>query len=351
MILKFNFHNAIQWLNYAQYPKGYISKFGSLFRRIDIYPEITGYSISTYVNLHRKLGNQDYLSRARRAANALISVMHSNGAIPSIIHTNGAQKDTIYMFDQGIMADGLCSLAERLKETNDSNADHYLHYALKATDYIITRNDQGHLCDKYFPDGTIKDSFSYCILGKCVLPLLKMHRIKGNPNLLMAAEEILSYIILTFQDKEGRFRLPGQHVRNRVHYHCYAIEGLINYLRTRNDPKFYAAARLGAEFLLKYQKDNGGFWNRITEEENDGLEDVPPTAQSINIWKYFLEKEQLSDYQAAIDNAHRYLSKVQYKSISPYLHGGFPFMLPENKFIKKACSWACLFAIDTEVSE
>jgi len=346
---EFRMQKAIKWLNRSQYANGFIAKFGSLLRPIDVYPEITGYAISTYVSLHRKFRNQEFLSRAFSAADAIIGIMQKSGAIPSIVLKNLTCKNDVYMFDQSVMANGLCILAEYAKEKGMDPAGRYLDAARRATNFIVRNCHNGKLFDKYDFDGNSKDTFSYCILGKCVIPLVTLNRIEPDLLYLEKARQISHYIVSTFQDEDGRFRLSDQHVRNRVHYHCYAVEGLISFLSVYEDKKLYEAAKRGAEFLQRYQKSNGGFWNRICEEENDHFEDIPPVAQAINIWRYFDKIELNTGFQESIIKAQKYLSSVQYRSFSPYLNGGFPFFLPEKSYKKKACSWACIFAIDTEV--
>lgn len=343
-----NLQNAINWLVNSQYNKGkvkgFIPKYTSMFRKLYVYPEITGYAISTFSMLYKVTKNEIYLEKAMLAADGVLGFMQDSGAIPSIISKDGNYEDVCYSFDQGIMTRGLLDLYEVMLENNIKDSQVYKKAGLKGIDFILNNSSKGVIADRYFLDGKIKNDFNYCIMLKCCRAYASAYRITNDQKYLDEIIKVSNYYIDKFQFKSGVFKLVDKHERNRIHYHCYAIEALIEILKVYNNEKVFNSALLGADYLLKAQKENGGFNNRVIEDEYNSQEDIPPVAQAIAIWNYFYKINKDLRYQNAIEKAQKYLNERQYSSFGK-LNGGLPFMLPQKH--KIACSWAVLFYIDS----
>ncbi len=340
-------NSAIAWLNNAQFENGFVCKYSSFWRRIDLYPEITGYAISTYTALFKKFGNEEYLLRALRAAEAVVRIMETNGAIPGVLTTRAKPTNRVYMFDQGIMSNGLFDLATELDRLKHKEAGMLLEKALLSARFIVEKAQQGPLWREYTVQGEALDCQHFFIHVKCVLPLAKAYQLTHDETYIAAAIGISDHTVNNFFQPTGAFRLNQGHIWNRTHYHCYAVEGMIGLSEVVQDLRYHEAARSGSIFLQKYQKGNGGFWNRSSLSENDGLEDVPVAAQAINIWEHFRQDSSESPFEAEIAKASAYLDGLQYSSFSKSLDGGFPFTMPRRWNRRWACSWACIFYIDS----
>jgi len=303
--------------------------------------------MSTYIALFRQLQNEEYLQRAFRATDAVLRSMNDNGALASVVGPRGHISDQVFIFDQAMMSNGLMEFAIELDHLKHKKASEILQKALKSIDFIIGRLRSGCWTTQYTMGGEKVDSQDSFFLGKCAQPLVKAYQVTGEDRFVLAAQDISNHVIERFLSKDGAFRMDGPHIWNRMHYHCYAIEGLLSVSEVVTDPLYNAVAFRAAMFLRDQQKDNGGFWNRSSSFENDGLEDVPVAAQAIRIWRHYISAD--ASLQSAIEKAYAYLASLQYTSVSKHLDGGFPFMLPRRLYRRWACSWACIFFIDSHL--
>ena len=341
---------AVGWLRRAQYESGFIVRFATAFRRIDVYPEITGYAISTFTKLFSKYGDPDFLDRALRAANAACRVMQTNGAIPSNVSTDGSYEDKVYLFDQGILAKGLLDLATHLANSGSPEAPRLLAQALKATDFISDAIDGAGPCNQYRLDGSPLDRFSYAFFAKCNLALLAAHRLTADERHFRTAQVLTRLAINGYQSSNGAFSVSAGSPFNRTHYHCYALEGLAEFHRATGDDDCLGALVRGAEYLATHQRADGSFPNIVFPQEDDGLEDVPVAAQAANIWRYLDGLGAGADRTLEISRAIGAIRRRQYRSRWGTLDGGFPLMVPGSLVRRRlACSWACIFYIDADV--
>lgn len=346
--------STVKWLKSVQYTtgpvRGFIPKLGGWFGRQGVYPEITGYFLSTFSRLYFQTGEKDYLERAVFAAEGLRRFMAASGGVSSLVSPSGDSKNIVYLFDQSIIARGLWDLYGACQKQGHSFTDSALNLASRSTDFILSQNVKGRLPDQVTTTGETVDSFSYCIMAKAALPLVSAFRFSGDQKFIHAAREILKFVINEFQSDDGRFLIEPGHIRNRTHYHCYAVEGLLSFAEQTSEPEFWAAAKAGGDFLASYLKPNGGFKNYLPDTMDDGLEDVPPVSQAVVIWAKLYTKFGDEKYLEAIDHALKYLEQVKIKSISKYLNGGFPFLLPHGR-MKTACSWSSEFYLDMATHE
>lgn len=339
---------AVAWLARAQYPSGFLPKFTTGLRRVGIYPEITGYAVTTFLGVFRRHGSAAALQAARRAADAAIGSMRPNGAIPSVVAADGSHEDRVYLFDQGILARGLLDLAGHLLDAGDPDAERVTAHALRATDFIVEAVGREGPCNQYRLDGTPLDRLCYSIFVKCNLALHSAHGLTRDERYPRLARELVHFAVGGFQDEDGAFSVRAGSSLNRTHYHCYALEGLVEHHRRTDDERSWRALLAGSRALLRRQREDGGFPNRIHAAEEDSLEDVPVAAQAANVWRYLAERDATTDYRAPIARALRSIASRQYRSLLPRLDGGFPFMVPRPG--RLACSWACLFFVDADLA-
>lgn len=339
---------ALDWLHRAQYPSGFLPKFTSGLRRIGIYPEITGYGITTLLGIHERYRSQRALDGALRAARAAIGAMEPNGAIPSVVGVDGSREDRVYLFDQGILARGLLDLAEHLRQSGDPESDFVTTHALRATDFIVATIEREGPCNQYRLDGTPLDRLCYSIFVKCNLALHSARRLTGDDRYSRLAAELVRFAVSGFQGPDGSFSVHAGSSLNRTHYHCYALEGLVEHHRETGDERAWQALLAGSAVLMQRQRDDGGFPNRIHAWEDDALEDVPVAAQAANVWRYLASRDPSTDYDGPTKRALRSMAGRQYRSLLPFLDGGFPLMVPRKG--RLACSWACLFFLDADLA-
>ncbi len=340
---------ALSWLERSQHSSGFLPKFSTGLRRVGVYPEITGYAITTFLGAFRRYGTESALGRARRAADAVIRTMQPNGAIPSEVGLDGSFEDRVYLFDQGIIARGLLDLASHLRESGDPDADRMVAFALRATDFVVDAVDREGPCNQYRLDGSPLDRLCYSIFVKCNLALHAAHRLTGDQRYLRLADRLVHFAIGGYQGEDGSFSVTAGSSLNRTHYHCYALEGLVEHHRETGDLRSWQALLAGSTALVRRQRIDGGFANRIHAREEDSLEDVPVAGQAANVLRYVSGLDPTADYREPIERALRSMADRQYRSLLPLLDGGFPFMVPRSG--RLACSWACLFFVDADLAD
>lgn len=342
---------AIGWLCSAQFKKGSLKGFfprgQTIIKKDEAYPEITGYAATSFSKLYLRTENKYYLYKAITASDALLQFMQPNGAIPGIIHRDGEFEDLVYSFDQGMMAMGLFDTYEACIASEKRDFEKYKKGGVSAVDFLLrVQNKNGSLPAECRLDGDGATEFNYCIMGKVIIPLVKAFELTGEEKYLIAAKSIGNYIIDTFQDKKGAFRLLEYiKYQNRVHYHCYAIEGLIELYNKIKDAKYFDSIKKGADFLLDIQKENGSFFYELPGDEQVGWEDPPSVAQAIRIWLSLYEMTKERSYLGASKKAIEYLKIIQYRVRMAKLYGGLPPIVPYPKVT--SCTWVVEFAIDT----
>jgi uncharacterized protein YyaL (SSP411 family) len=341
---------AIGWLCSAQFKKGYLKGFfprGQTFiKKDEAYPEITGYAATSFSKLYLRTENKYYLYKAITASDALLQFIQSNGAIPGIIYRDGTFEDLVYSFDQGMMARGLLDTYEACIASGKGNFEKYKNGGVRAVDFLLRIQDKnGNLPAECRLDGTGTTEFNYCIMGKVIIPLILTFELTKNDKYLIAAKAIGNYIVDTFQDKNGSFSLIRYiKYQNRVHYHCYAIEGLVELYNKIKDDKYYDSIKKGADFLLGIQQENGSFFYELPGDEQVRWEDPPSVAQAIRIWLSLYEMTQERSYLGASKKAIEYLKIIQYRVRIAKLYGGLPPVVPYPKVT--SCTWVVEFAID-----
>lgn len=341
---------AISWLRRGQYEDGFVVRFAGPLRRIGAYPEITGYAMTTLAGLHRKTGRREFLDRAVMSAHAILGIMRPNGAVPSIIDGRRRAENRVYLFDQAIIARGLLDVSECTAGPGWSGREEIRDRGLAAAEFVRSRSEAGRFFNQYDCDGAVIDRFEYSIFVKANQALLKAHEITGDASFLDCANQVTSYTLEKFQLASGEFAVERGSVFNRTHYHCYAIEGLIEYHRATGDPRAWAGIVDGALVLARHQRPGGGLPNRIFADEDDGVFDVPAVAQALNIWRYAAKTDSARDFGDFIDKAKAFLESCQYRSWFRNVDGGLPFMVP-RRLGPRACSWAGLFYIDTFLAD
>jgi len=338
---------AIDWLELAQYKEGKIRGFVPKFIYQNgssvPYPEITGYAASIFARLYHLTSQKRYLKKAYNASKAIIRIMCSNGAIPSVVTRNGIFEDLIYAFDQGVMARGLFDTYEASLSSLDEKKE-FLKAGIKAVNYLIEiQNSDGSFYEKFKANKDRINHYFSSISAKIIMPYLRAYKLTGQ-SLYLQKAQLLGDCIVKNQSQIGNFQ-NFRARENRTHYHCYAIEGLVELYKKTKKRKYYQAAKKATDFLLTIQKKNGGFnLSVLLLSSGEDIEDVATAAQAINLFLFSYSKTSREIYLIGAQKALEYLETRQYRLAGSRLNGGLPFLWPEEK--KVSCSWSTIFAIN-----
>jgi hypothetical protein len=122
-------HAAGRWFLHSgiQEPSGGVARYyrSDTGENARVSTEITGYAVSTFLFLHQRTGQSDYLDAALRAARFLTRIAWdaSLGTFPFELSVNGERPVTLaYFFDCGIIVRGLLAAWRASQETEFRDA-------------------------------------------------------------------------------------------------------------------------------------------------------------------------------------------------------------------------------------
>ena len=101
-----------------------------------LYPEITGYFISTMRFLYEHEKNEKFIELAKASSNWIIRLYEKYGGIIQGISTQGLPQKFIYSFDTGVCTKGLLDCFAITKE------EKFLEYAKKLNQWILDETIQ-----------------------------------------------------------------------------------------------------------------------------------------------------------------------------------------------------------------
>jgi uncharacterized protein YyaL (SSP411 family) len=306
--------------------------------RFKPFPEITGYGCSVLSKLYKMTGRPIYLARARMAADALIHLMSSQGAINAKF---SSREFRIMLFDQAVMARALLDFHLVTREET------YLRAGLRATNYLVSQQRGDGSLPVSLTKRTIDTHFH---TGKAAIVLLLAYHITGSEDYARSSSRLLDFVVDNFQKQDGNFRLEHESKEwNRAHYMCYAVEGLLasSCLIREHTANFEAAVK----YLSLYQNQDGSLCYNYDMNGNavrSGV-DLAATAQAARIFHYADVAMQL-EYSQNWHKALEYLLARQRKSRWKHHDGGLPFGYHRiADSIGACCTWAGEFAIDAYI--
>ena len=203
-----------------------------------LYPEITGYMISTLRFLYKKEQDQQFLKMAKASCDWLIGIFDTYGGIIQGIGLDETKKTRSYSFDTGICAKGFLDYYEISKDIK------YLNYAKKFMGIISDEavNSNGtilpfkNLRSNKFEE---KTDVWYNKRGnfhiKTSMPFLQLSRLEQDSTIEKIGIKICNSY-KEFENKDGFLSLHLDSNQVNLHTFCYAMEGLLYaYSKINND--------------------------------------------------------------------------------------------------------------------
>ena len=297
-----------------------------------LYPEITGYYISTMKFLYKNEKSEDYLEIAKESGRWLIDLIDKYGYVIQGINTNKGNNEIIYSFDTSICAKGFLDLYEI---TDDQK---YSIYAKKLLDWIYS--------DCVESDGTVKPIMDLkskkftetstwfmkkgCFGIKIAMPFLQYENSK-NPQFRETASKICD-LFTKFQNSNGSFavHIGGNSVS--LHAHCYALEGLIYAYHFLQEPKYLESCKKALDWAIGIMDNDGSIPSWINF--NYVSKACYPAAQLIRILILVSKLENNQEYKNAASKLTNFILTLQSNSIDSKMNGGF-----YEEFCKSIFGW------------
>jgi rhamnogalacturonyl hydrolase YesR len=214
-----------------------------------IYTEITGYQISSLVEMYADTGEKIYIEHAVKAADWIINqAMYDNGGVLTRRYYNKSTDrfsedgGLTCIFDTGMCLTGLMNLYSVVDQ------DYLLDAAIKMADFIIqsvdTNGNPYPLFDNnkniFISTSESWSSQSATFLSKVCIGLYKLYLNTENIKYMSCVDRLMEGVI-SCQKSDGRFITNFDTRKTHIHPHCYTTEALI-FLHSYNDDNRYKKA-------------------------------------------------------------------------------------------------------------
>ena len=315
-----------------------------------IYPEITGYFLSTLRFLYQIEPHTLLIEKSKQSADWLMKIYDKYGGIIQGIHTKEAKQKLVYSFDTGICAQGILDCYLLTKE------EKYLDFAQMLLKWLTDEAIE--------LDGTIKPIYNLstqkfeednslwykqkgCLHIKNVIPFCTLYTITNNSELLEIINKICN-VYSEYQQDDGSFSIHRHSKVIHIHTMCYSLEGLLHAFLITKNKQFFDVCKKALDWMALQIQEDG----------------------SVNLWFNSSYKQAKTSYHIAqlirlmiladkIENSEKYFKHVKLlksflltlnaKSNDPKINGGF---YEENsktllgwKKNTRLNSWGSMFAL------
>ncbi len=306
-----------------------------------VYSEITGYGISTFLNMYKWTQDKVYLRYAQEAADYLLRIQAPEpgrpefGAVPHGMTTrHPAMIKTYWSFDNAMILHGLCKFSSFTKEKRFARA------ASSAGDWLLSMQlEDGSFLSRYDAktcisrhQGALFYEDGGCLHVKNVLGLLSLAALSGDQKYLQSARRVCEWG-LTLEDSEGIFWANPMKKYVFTHAHCYAVEGYLFAHRFFFDSTYLHVCERAADALIRLQNEDGSLYkrhrNRLSPMSTIRDLLIPKkaadaTGQAVRIWLILYSITKKERYGKAAEKGARFLLTMQdIYSKDPRLRGGF----------------------------
>ncbi len=333
---------SLKWLRLATAVVGNkgLSKGYDLIRRRwhPLYPEITGYTIPTLLNISLLTKDPSWESLALDCATHLLNYRTRDGGIYT---WQKEQNEFPVIFDTGQAIFGWISA---YLHTGNSL---FLEAAIHSGNWLVQQQAMNGVWVRHQHLGYPK-----VIDARVDWALLELNKITGKKEYFDAAFRNLHWV-LENQQSNGWFAHCGFRATESPFTHtlAYTAESLFFCGKITNDERFLLAAKKTADALLKQQRPNGwlagAFGKQWEITENSVC--LTGNAQMSKLWMYMAKEFHAPEYEMAAIKSLEFVCRTQHlEKNPPQIQGGiagsFPIYGKYERF--KYPGWACKFFID-----
>lgn len=354
--LQLNFERAKSWLfnSGISITDSLDKNFGSVHSFYDekknkfsfIYPEITGYFLSTIRFLYDIEKTSNYLENGQQTADWLTELNQNHAGIIQGIYDSQIQ-NLSYSFDTAICVKGI------LDYYLISNDQKYLQTAktliLQVEDFLEldgTLKPLKNLSTNQFEENsTVWYKQKGCLHIKNCMPFFQLYKIT-NDELFLKKGILICDTISKFQNDDGSINLHLNDDTINLHTLCYALEGLLyGYYITKNE-KYLESVKSSLIWVITHIEDDGSIklWFNSKYDEKAAY----PIAQLIRLL-LLLDKIQDDDFLKYAKKLSSFLFLLQGESKNIAIMGGFYEGFKKTIFgwkkIPRINSWTTMFAI------
>jgi len=316
-----------------------------------LYPEITGYFLSTLCFIHKYDKNESYLKLAKASANWLNGIFQKYGGIIMGLGNEVAKQKLAFSFDTAICAKGMIDCFSLTQD------EKYLDSATKYVDWImeVALDDDGTIkpfqqLDKnqFLESKEVWYKQKGCFHIKVAMAFLNLYQLTKNNDYLEIGKKICNTFEM-YQKPDGSFSMHQNGSTVNLHTQCYALEGLLfGYHVTHNE-----------EYLKSCEKALDWSANRIEEDGSISLwfgskansKASYPVAQLIRLMILVDLLKKDKKYVNKIEKLHYFLLRLQDTESNSKAKGGFYEEYYKTvlgwKKRQKVISWSSMFALQS----
>ncbi|MEW5958787.1 MAG: hypothetical protein AB1801_13725 [Chloroflexota bacterium] len=333
---------AIDWIQCAHRAAGDggISKGYDLLRSrwVQSYPETTGYTIPSLLNLAILLKRPELRQLAFSLADYLLQNVTPEGGV---VHWQAGSKADPIVFDTGQVMFGWLAAYEA------SNDGRYLDAAVRAGDWLASIQDASGSWIQFQHLGVKK-----VIDTRVAWALLRLYRHSSDDRHLEAAVRNLDWAVQQ-QDPDGWFRHCAflEDEDPFTHTLAYTAEGLFECGQLLQEDRYLAASRLTADALLARQRSDGSLASLYASgwRETSRSSCLTGNCQMARLWLSFYQVTNKQDYTIAAEQAITFVTRTQnVRTSNPNIRGGiagsYPIYGCYERF--KYPNWAAKFFVD-----
>lgn len=232
---------AINWLKYAQdinQGGGIAVSYSFEGGWLPSYPETTGYIIPTFLDYYHFVNKEEYLRRAVKMADWLLSIQLQNGAFQGGFVNNSPKP---IVFNTGQVLQGL------IRTYKETERKKYLEAAVKAANWLVRVQDEDGIWKRF-----TYNEIPHVYHTRVAWPLLELYELIANEAYCRAVAKNIEWA-LSNQQENGWFENNAFDRKSDAFLHtiAYAIEGLLECAILMQNKAWLEAAIKPAEVLLR----------------------------------------------------------------------------------------------------
>ncbi len=313
-----------------------------------LYPEITGYFISTLRFLDSQNHDETISQYAKYSSDWLIKIYEEYGAIIQGINSN-SKNNFSYSFDSAMCAKGLLDYYDLSKEKR------YLDYAEKILSDLKNEaiSSDGSVkpfkdisTNKYQESNQVWYKQEGCFHIKTSIPYFQLYEISNDEEQLKIGTRICDKIN-DYQNSNGSLKLHTNSKIINLHTLCYALEGLLYGFYVTHNKEYFNSCKRAVDWCLNQINDDGSISLWFNSKYSSKA--AYPIAQLIRIMILLDKIDKNSNYKTQINPLYEFLKTFHASSSDPKINGGFYEEYYKSLFgWKKRMrlnSWTTMFAL------
>jgi uncharacterized protein YyaL (SSP411 family) len=333
---------AMQWLCVAQDSNGdggVALRYSMIYGWDASYPETTGYIIPTFIDHSNRVNDEEYLKRAVKMADWLLSIQKKDGSFNGGAWGSGNDS---FVFDTGQIIFGLLAAYKAITK------DRYLEGAVKAGRWLVNVQDSEGMWKKH-----TFYSIPHAYYTRVAWALAELGKYISDNEFICSACKNIDWA-LTRQQVNGWFEEGGftknGHSSPYTHTIAYTIEGILGTGICVDRKDYLHAAEISAEAIIESIQQNGflaGTFNRLWKTTSN-FSCLTGSAQIALILLRLYEIHKKEKYLSAANSLINYLCSLQVKNGAPELRGALGGSSPVwGKYQRFAFpNWAAKFFVD-----